>query len=191
MGFGQEFGQDQGDGSGRSHPPTLALSMTISDNHNRTAKLEATLTIVEISIAANAANCYIVAPGSTLTIKAVEGQFEDGTQFQQRRARMAGRSGHGEVRFSEQHRKVVVVQLNPGIAGNAVRRRQARRRDRLELACLGRRLRSDERSVRLDRQIDGYELYFHGPEPRVPKMPRNTMQVRSVCSTSGAARTRS
>ena len=100
--------------------PTLALSMTISDNHNRTAKLEATLTIVEISIAANAANCYIVAPGSTLTIKAVEGNST--TELNFNNAALVWQDALGMVKSvsANSTEKVVVVQLNPGIAGNAV-----------------------------------------------------------------------
>ena len=94
--------------------------MTISDNHNRTAKLEATLTIVEISIAANAANCYIVAPGSTLTIKAVEGNST--TELDFNNAALVWQDALGMVKSvsANSTEKVVVVQLNPGIAGNAV-----------------------------------------------------------------------
>ena len=100
--------------------PTLALSMTISDNHNRTAKLEATLTIVEISTAANAANCYIVAPGSTLTIKAVEGNST--TELNFNNAALVWQDAQGMVKSvsANSSEKVVVVQLNAGIVGNAV-----------------------------------------------------------------------
>lgn len=100
--------------------PTLALSMTISDNHNRTAKLEATLTIVEISTAANAANCHIVAPGSTLTIKAVEGNST--TELNFNNAALVWQDAQGMVKSvsANSSEKVVVVQLNAGIVGNAV-----------------------------------------------------------------------
>ncbi len=100
--------------------PTLALSMTISDNHNRTAKLEATLTIVEISTAANAANCHIVAPGSTLTIKAVEGNST--TELNFNNAALVWQDALGMVKSvsANSSEKVVVVELNPGIVGNAV-----------------------------------------------------------------------
>lgn len=100
--------------------PTLALSMTISDNHNRTAKLEVTLTIVEISTAANAANCHIVAPGSTLTIKAVEGNST--TELNFNNAALVWQDAQGMVKSvsANSSEKVVVVQLNAGIVGNAV-----------------------------------------------------------------------
>lgn len=100
--------------------PTLALSMTISNNHNRTAKLEATLTIVEISTAANAANCHIVAPGSTLTIKAVEGNST--TELNFNNAALVWQDAQGMVKSvsANSSEKVVVVQLNAGIVGNAV-----------------------------------------------------------------------
>ena len=114
MGFGQEFGQDQGDGSGRSHPDARAV-----DDHlrqpNRTAKLEATLTIVEISIAANAANCYIVAPGSTLTIKAVEGNST--TELDFNNAALVWQDALGMVKSvsANSTEKVVVVSSTPGL----------------------------------------------------------------------------
>ena len=98
----------------------LEVSMTIKDDYGRTAILEAVLDIVEVTSTANAANCYIVAPGSTISIKAVEGNSADELAFNN--ASLVWQDALSMVKSvsASQADKAIVVILNPGIQGNAV-----------------------------------------------------------------------
>lgn len=64
-------------------PATDILDYTISatDDHGRKFDYTGSLTIVEITTTAGAANCHIVKPGSTLTIKAVKGNSTQALDF--------------------------------------------------------------------------------------------------------------
>lgn len=103
-----------------SLPKTLEVALNIKDDHSRKASLELKLGVVEVSEASDAANCYIVAPGSTLTIKAVEGNSNDELDFDN--AKLLWQDALGMVKSvaASSSAKVVVVELNPGISGNAV-----------------------------------------------------------------------
>ena len=56
---------------------SFSMKMTITDDHSRSAELSATIKVVAVTNTAGAANCYVVKPGSTLTIQAVEGNSQD------------------------------------------------------------------------------------------------------------------
>lgn len=100
--------------------PELEIKMTISDNYDRTAELNVKIAIVEVSTSENAANCYIVSPGSTISIKAVEGNSADELVFNN--AALVWQDAMGMVKSvsASSADKVVVVELNSGITGNAV-----------------------------------------------------------------------
>ena len=98
----------------------LTIKVKITDSYGRTAECSQTLAIVAISIAENAANSYIVAPGSTITINAVKGNSTQELDldnavlvWQDVKGMVKTVSGNGPD-------KAVVVELNPGLSGNAV-----------------------------------------------------------------------
>lgn len=64
-------------------PATDKLEYRISatDDHGRKCEYSGSLSIVEITTTAGAANCHIVKPGSTLTIKAVKGNSTEALDF--------------------------------------------------------------------------------------------------------------
>lgn len=99
---------------------TLEVKMTVTDDYSRTAMLDVKIDIVEVSNTENAANCYIVSPGSTISIKAVEGNSADELEFNN--AALVWQDALGMVKSvaASQEDKAVVVVLNPGISGNAV-----------------------------------------------------------------------
>lgn len=99
---------------------TLDIRMSITDSYNRTAELEVPLSIVIISVAEGAANCHIVAPGSTITIKGVKGN--SATELDFNNAALVWQDQLGMVKSVSGNgtEKVVVVELNSGKSGNAV-----------------------------------------------------------------------
>ena len=100
--------------------PEMEVSMTITDDYDRSATLDVTIKIVEVTNTENAANCYIVSPGSTISIKAVEGNSADELVFNN--ASLVWQDALGMVSSvsASPADKAVVVILNPGISGNAV-----------------------------------------------------------------------
>ena len=98
----------------------LAVKMEISDNYGRTATLDVKLSIVEVSNTENAANCYIVSPGSTISIKAVEGNSTDELTFNNASLVWQDELGMVKSVAASPADKAIVVTLNPGISGNAV-----------------------------------------------------------------------
>ena len=98
----------------------LAVKMEISDNYRRTATLDIKLSIVEVSNTENAANCYIVSPGSTISIKAVEGNSADELTFNNASLVWQDEPGMVKSVAASPADKAIVVTLNPGISGNAV-----------------------------------------------------------------------
>lgn len=103
-------------------PATESLDYKISaaDDHGRTFEYSGSLSIVEITTTAGAANCHIVKPGSTLTIKAVKGNSAEALDFdnalllwQDTQSMVSSVSGNGSE-------GVVVVKLASGKEGNAV-----------------------------------------------------------------------
>ena len=98
----------------------LVIKVKITDSYGRTAECSQTIVIVPISIAENAANSYIVAPGSTITIKAVKGNSTQEVELDN--AVLVWQDAMGMVKSVSGNgpEKVLVVELNPGISGNAV-----------------------------------------------------------------------
>lgn len=99
---------------------SLKIEFTVTDSYNRTAELEKDLAIVGISIAENAANCHIAAPGSTLTIKAVKGNSTEELDFTSASLVWQDKLGMVKSVSGNNAAKVIVVELNGGISGNAV-----------------------------------------------------------------------
>lgn len=99
---------------------TVSLSVTITDDFEREAKLDANLDIVAITTVKDAANCHIVKPGETLTIKAVKGNSAETLEFNN--ATLVWQDALGMVKSvsANANEGVVVVELNDAIEGNAV-----------------------------------------------------------------------
>ena len=119
------FDEDQEGGSITVTAPAaltteLAVKMEISDNYGRTATLDIKLSIVEVSNTENAANCYIVSPGSTISIKAVEGNSTDELTFNNASLVWQDELGMVKSVAASPADKAIVVTLNPEISGNAV-----------------------------------------------------------------------
>lgn len=98
----------------------LAYSISAADDHGRSFGCSGSIDIVEMTTTAGAANCHIVKPGSTLTIKAVKGNSTEALDFdnavlvwQDARSLVSSVAGNGND-------GVVVVKLASGIQGNAV-----------------------------------------------------------------------
>ncbi len=120
-----KFNDDQTSGNITVTAPSaltqeLSISMTITDDYGRTATLTAKIGIVEVSTTANAANCYIVKPGSTLSIKAVEGNSTDELTFNNASLVWQDKLNMVKSVSASPEDKAIVVVLNPGISGNAV-----------------------------------------------------------------------
>jgi len=101
---------------------TTVLDFTISvkDDHNRSAKLNGSLSVVPITEAAGASNCHITKPGSVLTIKAVKGNSAEALDFdnavlvwQDEPSLITSVAGNGTD-------GVLVVKCNGSYEGNAV-----------------------------------------------------------------------
>ena len=99
---------------------SLNVKINITDNFNRNAQLDETIGIVPIEPVAGAANCFIVAPGSTLTINAVKGNSAEKLDFDN--AGLIWQDNNGMVRSVSGNgtEKVVVVALASGKSGNAL-----------------------------------------------------------------------
>jgi hypothetical protein len=99
---------------------TLDIKITATDDHARVVEYSGSLALVEISTTAGAANCHIVKPGGTLTIKAVKGNSTTALEFdnaslvwQDAIGLVSSVSGNGSE-------GVVVVKVADGKEGNAV-----------------------------------------------------------------------
>lgn len=99
---------------------SLDIELSIKDSYDRTATLEKSLAIVAISIAENAANCHIVDPGSTLTIKAVKGNSTTALDFTSASLIWQDKLGMVKSVSGNTTENVIVVELNENISGNAV-----------------------------------------------------------------------
>lgn len=98
----------------------LDYSISSADDHGRRFDYSGSLDIVEITTTAGAANCHIVKPGSTITIKGVKGNSTTALDFdnavllwQDAKSLVSTVAGNG-------NEGVVVVNLSTGIKGNAV-----------------------------------------------------------------------
>lgn len=99
---------------------SITLVITYKDSYNRTAELSIPLTIIEITNSPDAANCYIVAPGSKLTIKAVKGNSTQDLTFNNASLVWQDQLGMVKSVSANSTEKVLVVELNAGVSGNAV-----------------------------------------------------------------------
>lgn len=101
---------------------TVSVSLAIADNFGREAVYEqdVTVTIVEAGGEEGAANSFIVAPGSTVTIKAVKGNSSEIVAVDN--AKLVWQSAPGLVGSVSANgaEGVLAVVLNPGVSGNAV-----------------------------------------------------------------------
>ena len=107
---------------------TLDIKISATDDHGRKVEYSGTLSIVEITTTAGAANCHITKPGSTLTIKAVKGNSTTALEFdnaslvwQDTIGLVSSVSGNG-------NEGVVVVKLAEGKEGNALKETSGTRR---------------------------------------------------------------
>lgn len=98
---------------------SLTIKVSVTDSFGRKAEGGCTITIVPITTTENAANCFIVKPGSTLTIKGVKGNSAEELTFdnavllwQDAKSLVKSVAGNGTE-------KVVVVETSDGV-GNAV-----------------------------------------------------------------------
>jgi hypothetical protein len=98
----------------------LDIRITANDDHARKVEYSGSIALVEITTTAGAANCHIVKPGSTLTIKAVKGNSTTELEFdnaalvwQDEIGLVSSVSGNGSE-------GVVVVKVADGKEGNAV-----------------------------------------------------------------------
>lgn len=98
----------------------LELKIEVSDDYDREASLDLTLGVIEITTAENAANCYIVEPGSTVSINAVKGNSTEKLTFDNAYLVWQDALGMVESVAANNDENVVVVKLNDGIEGNAV-----------------------------------------------------------------------
>ena len=99
---------------------SVTASLSVKDENNRTASLSLTLSVDEISTTPSAANSYIVAPGSSISIKAVKGNSTEAVDFDN--ASLLWQDALGMVKSASGNGSegVIVVSLNPNISGNAV-----------------------------------------------------------------------
>ena len=99
---------------------TVTLNVEVKDNFDRTATINQELSVVAITVSAGAANCHIVAPGSTLTISAVKGNSAEKLTFDN--AVLVWQDAMSMVKSvaANASEGVVVVNLNSGLSGNAV-----------------------------------------------------------------------
>lgn len=99
---------------------TLDIRISATDDHDRKVEYSGSLSIVEITTTAGAANCHIVKPGGTLTIKAVKGNSTTALDFDN--ATLVWQDAIGLVNSVSGNGSegVVVVKLADGKEGNAV-----------------------------------------------------------------------
>ena len=98
----------------------LSVSISASDNFQRTATYSTEIEIVTFTPAENASNCHIVKPGSTITINAVKGNSSKKLSFDN--AALLWQDAKGMVKSvgGNGTEGVIVVALNSGREGNAV-----------------------------------------------------------------------
>ncbi len=99
---------------------SVQVEMSVKDDFAREAKVSLNIAVVSVSETAGAANSYVVKPGATLTIKAVEGNSADKVDFDN--AKLLWQTERGMVKSvaAAPTEGAVVVNLNPSLSGNAV-----------------------------------------------------------------------
>ncbi len=101
---------------------TVAISLMFTDNFGREAVYEQSVTvaIVDAGGEEGAANSFIVAPGSTVTIKAVKGNSSEPVAIDNAKLVWQSASGMVKTVAANATEGVIAVELNPGVSGNAV-----------------------------------------------------------------------
>lgn len=99
---------------------SVKVDLTIKDEKNREASFSQEFSVVEISSAANAANCFIVKPGESVTISAVEGNSTKKIIFNSASLVWEDEIGLIAGVGGNDTEGVVVVKTNSGKTGNAV-----------------------------------------------------------------------
>ena len=99
---------------------SVQVELSVKDDFDREATASLDITIVPVTETAGAANSYIVKPGATLSIKAVEGNSADKVDFDN--AKLLWQTERGMVKSvsAAPAEGALVVSLNPGLSGNAV-----------------------------------------------------------------------
>ena len=99
---------------------SVKVDLSVKDDFDREAKASLDIAIVPVTKTAGAANCYVVKPGATLSIKAVEGNSADKVDFDN--AKLLWQTERGMVKSvsAAPSEGALVVSLNPGLSGNAV-----------------------------------------------------------------------
>ena len=103
-----------------SIPSSVKLDITVKDSKDRTASLSVNYSVTAITEMAGAANCHIVAPGSTLTIKAVKGNSADALSFSSAKLLWEDEKGMIGAVSANGSEGVVVVKTVSGKSGNAL-----------------------------------------------------------------------
>lgn len=99
---------------------TVSIKASIVDSYGRKTTLTKELPVVLITSTAGASNCYIVKPGASLAIKAVEGNSADTFNFDNAVLLWQDCLGMVKSVSGNAAEKIVMVELNSGKSGNAV-----------------------------------------------------------------------
>lgn len=99
---------------------SLETKISVSDDHGRSAEMSMTFGLVPFTPATGASNCYIVKPGSTVSINGVKGNSTEKLNFES--ASLVWQDCAGMVKSVAGNGVdgVIAVELNPGKSGNAV-----------------------------------------------------------------------
>lgn len=99
---------------------SVKVELSVKDDYSREAKATLDIAIAAVTETAGASNSYIVKPGSTLTIKAVEGNSADKVDFDNAKLLWQTELGMVKSVSAAPGEGALVVSLNPGLSGNAV-----------------------------------------------------------------------
>ncbi len=99
---------------------SVTLNFSIKDDYDREATSNLTIGVVPVTETEGAANSYIVKPGSTIGIKAVEGNSTTALTFNNASLLWQDKSGLVKSVSASPSAGVIVVVLNPSVSGNAV-----------------------------------------------------------------------
>lgn len=99
---------------------SVTVNFSIKDDYNRVATSNLTIAVVPVTETEGAANSYIVKPGSTIGIKAVEGNSATALTFNNASLLWQDKAGLVKSVSASPSAGVIVVVLNPSVSGNAV-----------------------------------------------------------------------
>lgn len=100
-----------------SLPATLPVKIDFTDDLGRKASFNETIPVVE---AVQTANCYIVAPGGSISIKAVKGNSKEAVNFDAAELLWQDAAGMVKSVTANKSASTIDVVLNAGLSGNAV-----------------------------------------------------------------------